>query len=169
MILLAIDPGPTESAYVVFDAAVARPLAWDKADNESVKDIVQGRAVPLVRGSEALAASHDRVVIEMVASYGMAVGAEVFETCVWVGRFSEASRARAGAYARLVFRRDVKLHICGSSRAKDANVRQALIDRYGPGKARAVGLKASPGPLYGMTGDCWAALGVAITAAETEA
>ena len=34
---------------------------------------------------------------------------------------------------------------------------------------KAIGLKASPGPLYGMAGDCWAALGVAITAAETSA
>jgi hypothetical protein len=169
VILLAIDPGPTESAYVVYDAAVARPLAWDKADNESVKDIIQGRAVPLVRGSEALAARHDRVAIEMVASYGMAVGAEVFETVLWTGIFSEASRGRCGAYPQRVYRRAVKLHICGSSRAKDANVRQAIIDRYGPGKERAIGLKASPGPLYGMTGDCWAALAVAITAAEVAA
>jgi len=60
----------------------------------------------------------------------------------------------------------VKLHLTQTRRAKDANIRQALIDRYGPGKALAVGLKATPGPLYGLTGDCWSALAVAVTAAD---
>jgi hypothetical protein len=85
-------------------------------------------------------------------------------------------RWRAGAPHRLrhsevrrVYRRDVKLHLCNSMKANDSNIRAALIDRYGPGKDKAVGLKASPGPLYGLTGDCLAALGVAITASETEA
>src|ERR1019366_6572924 len=106
--------------------------------------------------------------IEMVASYGMAVGASVFDTCVWAGRFIECwSRTgfdRDWAAGR-VFRREVKLHLCGSARAKDANVRQALIDRYG-GKEKAVGRKKTPGPLYGLKSDCWSALAVAITAAE---
>jgi hypothetical protein len=64
-----------------------------------------------------------------------------------------------------IYRADVKLHLCNSHRAKDKNVRQALIDLYGPTKEAAIGRKASPGPLYGLAGDGWAALGVAVTAA----
>jgi hypothetical protein len=105
------------------------------------------------------------LAVEMFSSYGMPVGAEVFEACVWVGRFIE----RWGGEYRLIYRTDVKLHLTNQRRAKDANVRQALIDRYGPGKDRAIGRKASPGPLYGLTGDCWSALAVAVTAAETDA
>jgi hypothetical protein len=157
VILLAIDPGPTESAWVLYNTEARIPVEWAKQPNEPDALVWFGR----------VAAAADDLAIEMVASYGMAVGADVFETVVWIGRFMERWEDGYGADApRLVYRRDVKLHICGSSRAKDANVRQALIDRYG-GKQRAVGLKASPGPLYGMTGDCWSALGVAITAAET--
>jgi len=55
----------------------------------------------------------------------------------------------------------VKMHLCGQARAKDANIRQALIDRFGG--AAAIGRKAAPGPLYGISGDVWQALGLAVT------
>lgn len=32
-----------------------------------------------------------------------------------------------------------------------------------PGKEKAIGKKATPGPLYGVVGDEWAALAVAVT------
>jgi len=63
----------------------------------------------------------------MIASYGMPVGREVFETCLWIGRFIECW---CGPYT-LVYRREVKSFLCADSRAKDSNVRQAVIDRYG--------------------------------------
>lgn len=151
MLVLAIDPGSELSAYLLYDTATARPLRWDKVPNDDL--------LLLLDDVEA-----DMMAIEMVASYGMAVGATVFETCVWSGRFIERwPHAREPAR---VYRREVKMHLCGTARAKDPNIRQALIDRYGPGKERAVGLKASPGPLYGMKADCWSALAVAITVVE---
>ena len=148
-ILLALDPGNTESAWLLYDTATGRPTSWAKEPNPFV----------LTRLDTITA---DELVIEMVASYGMAVGAEIFDTCVWIGRFIERWH---GPY-RLIYRPDVKLHLTQTRRAKDANIRQALIDRYGPGKAVAIGLKATPGPLYGLTGDCWSALAVAVTAAD---
>jgi hypothetical protein len=53
------------------------------------------------------------------------------------------------------------MHLCNSMRAKDANVRQALIDRFGP-----VGTKKQPGKLYGVATHYWAALGVAVYSAD---
>jgi hypothetical protein len=90
----------------------------------------------------------------------------LFETCVWIGRFVQEWETLTGAEPLRVFRREVKLHLCGSPRAKDANIRQALIDRYG-GKEAAIGRKASPGPLHGVSGDVWSALAVAVCAADT--
>jgi hypothetical protein len=101
---------------------------------------------------------YDVLAVEMIASYGMPVGAEVFQTCVWIGRFLECGAATE----QLVYRKEVKMHLCGTTRANDGNVRQALLDLYG-GKERALGRKATPGPLYGISGDEWAALGVAVT------
>jgi hypothetical protein len=100
----------------------------------------------------------------MIASYGMPVGREVFETCVWIGRFME--QWGAPDRVNLVYRKDVKMHLCGSPRAKDANIRQALIDLFEPtggGKTPQIGTKAKPGPLYGVSTHAWPALGVAVT------
>ena len=103
-------------------------------------------------------ASDTPVVIEKIESYGMAVGAEVFDTVFWAGWFAEAVHR---VPVVLLPRRAVKLALCGDSRAKDANIRQALLDRFG-GSA-AVGRKASPGPLYGISRDVWSALAIAVT------
>jgi len=152
VIVLAIDPGNEHSAYVLHSPK--KLVAHGKLTNEQM----------LARLADARAvASH--LAIEMIASYGMPVGKEVFETCVWIGRFVQAWLG-AGPHT-FVYRREVKLHLCNSSRAKDGNVRTALLDRWG-GKATAVGKKASPGPLYGVSSDVWAALGVAVTFADRQ-
>lgn len=156
MRLLAIDPGNIESALLIYDTEEITPVQFAKLPNE-----------------EALAAIDswpaDRLAVEMIASYGMAVGASVFETCVWIGRFLERWACSDGRYREAegerVFRHEVKMYLCASMRAKDTNIRQALIDLYG-GKEHAIGRKATPGPLYGISGDCWAALAVAVTVAE---
>lgn len=150
MTLLAIDPGATESGWVVLtDEGV--PSSFGKSPNDEVREIVY-----------TMAGGDCRMAVEMIASYGMPVGAEVFETCVWVGRFIEAwTGPGVSPDVVRVYRRDVKLHLCGQARAKDGNIRQALIDRYG-GKDAAIGKKATPGPCYKMSGDMWAALAVAV-------
>ena len=108
----------------------------------------------------------------MVECYGMPVGREVFRTVLWTGRIVEHYKA-AGVPVYLVTRRQVKLHLCNSARAKDANVRQAILDRFagiGGGKCPQVGTKSHPGPLYGVKSHLWAALGVALTfAADSSA
>ncbi len=103
---------------------------------------------------------HAILVIEQIESFGMAVGREVFETVFWTGRFAEAWCPKR--FERMP-RREVKQHLCRSARATDSNIRQALIDRFGPGTDKAFGKKKAPGPLFGITGHKIAALAVAIT------
>jgi hypothetical protein len=152
--VLGIDPGPTESAWVLWDGAAI--LGHGKVPNHEITiSFFVARGVGVGRVA---------VAIEMIQSFGMAVGAEVFETCVFVGRLMERAGMAGGSDLRLrrVFRKDVKMHLCHSMRAKDPNIRQALIDKVGP-----PGKKSAPGPTYGISGDCWAALAVAVTAFET--
>lgn len=141
-IVVAIDPGPINSAFVAWDGE--RVLEHYFLENDVLRQLLlQGLNNPLV-------------AIEWIESYGMPVGAEVFHTCRWAGRFEEAASPLP---VELIPRRDVKLHLCHSARAKDANVRKALLDLIGPR-----GTKKNPGPTYGITSHCWAALGVAVLA-----
>lgn len=153
--MIAIDPGNIESAFVRYQDG--RPLASGKRPNAEILAALPEQLAHECKFGEP------HLAIEMIASYGMPVGAEVFETCVWIGRFIQAW----GARHTLVYRREVKLHLCGQARAKDGNVRQALIDRWG-GKAKAVGTKAKPGPLYGFKADLWQALAVAVTCSDQQ-
>lgn len=140
--VLAIDPGTTESGVVKLCGS--RVMEAGVFPNPDVLEMIRRSAA-------------DDLAIEMIASYGMPVGADVFETCVWIGRMVETWRSPESV--RLVYRKDVKMHLCGTPRAKDPNIRQALIDKLGP-----PGTKADKGATYGVKSHAWAALGVAVTA-----
>lgn len=146
MKILAIDPGTTESAFVVWDGTL---IDSGFVPNSVVREFFRGRLSFL---------QAERLAIEMIACYGMAVGKETFETCLWVGRFIECAQPKP---VQMVYRQQVKLHLCNSARAKDPNVRQALIDKHG-----APGTKKTPGKTYGISGHLWAALAVADFAAD---
>jgi len=150
--IVAIDPGTTESGWCVYDgSSVIGSDVWPN-----------GR---LLGHLGVWADDFGTLAVEMIASYGMPVGREVFETCLWIGRFIQAWPEPEAV--RLVYRKDVKLHLCGTTKAKDGNVRQALIDLFpatGGGKTPQIGIKAKPGPLFGVSTHAWPALGVAITA-----
>jgi hypothetical protein len=146
--VLAIDPGTVQSAWALVEDGL--PVHFAISPNEQVLPMLLG-----LRNPESL------VVIEKVESFGMPVGMEVFETVRWSGRFEQAAQP---ARVEWVSRRQVKLTLCHSAKANDASIRQALIDRYG-GSA-AIGRKATPGPLYGITKDVWSALALAVTHRE---
>lgn len=143
MRVLAIDPGDKQSAFVVWNS---QKILYKNIDpNEQLRNYFPALDV-------------DRVVIEMVACYGMAVGKTIFDTVLWIGRFYEAF-VREGHKPVLVYRLDVKLHHCHTVKAKDSNIRQALIDRFGK-----PGVKSDPGLTYGLKKDLWQAFALAVYA-----
>ena len=148
-VLVAVDPGCARSALV--ELVDGRPRRRWLAPNAQILAVLRHLWRPDPTAT---------LVIEAMESYGKPVGREVFDTCVWAGRFCQVW----GDDARVAWlpRRQVKLALCGVSVAKDKDVAQAVRDRYGPSTAVAVGTTKAPGPLHGLRRDLWAALALGL-------
>lgn len=147
MNVIAIDPGNEYSGFVILSEDY-EVLDHGKPKNEELISTIRAGFF----GTKV-----DAAAIEMIACYGMAVGREVFETCVWIGKFEEAIRPFTTNITH-IYRRDEKVNLCNSLRAKDTNIKQALIDRFGE-----VGTKKNPGFFYGFSKDQWAAMAIGVT------
>lgn len=164
MKIFAVDPGQEKSGFVIYDSETQQIVKKGIEQNEPDLTLrIQGTTIA------------DILVIEKIESFGMSVGQSVFDTCVWIGRFVEIWRHKyIGILQRedpfyLMPRKEVKLQICGTLRAKDKNIRQALIDRFpaiGGGKIPQIGTKSEPGLLYKMSSHMWSALALAVAYAE---
>ena len=183
--ILAIDPGSDRSAWVVLSEKGV-PIDFGIWKNETLESRISRRH-PYFADCRSMA-------IELIRTRGMAMPQEAIDTAVWVGRFISAWRSWPPDDWHGVDRMKVKVTICGNARAKDANIRQALIDRFG-GKRKAVGgvkcpkckgkgwfgpgrptcpecegrgWEAYPGPLHGIAKDEWQALAVGLTVIDSE-
>ena len=155
--IVGIDPGCTESAYCLIDENL-KPLSFTKMENELMWCHMVDALVKYANGKQVLFA------IEMIASYGMPVGAETFDTCRWIGKMEERLDRLD---VLLVYRIEERKHICHDPRANDANIRMALIDRFAPNTPnKGKGTKKEPGWFYGFRADIWQAYAVAVTADE---
>ena len=153
MKIFAIDPGNIDSAYAVIEMPDFKLIEFSKVKNEELLEDIEERFI--------YDRSIDAIAIEMVASYGMAVGKSVFDTCVWIGRFVQALANDGVDY---VYRKDEKMCLCGSMKAKDSNIRQALIDRYAKHDFKnGKGVKNNPDTFYGVSKDVWQAIAVGVT------
>lgn len=157
MIVLGIDPGPVTHGAVVYDS-VERRVVW--SDKAATQDQVE--AVALEYGWERL-----RVVMERPAAMG-AIGSGVvghmLDTAWEAGAMSEGLSLH-GYVVCTMTRREVLRHlgVLSGKGSSDARVRAACIaDHETPGGSPAVGRKASPGPLYGLSSHSWQALGLVL-------
>jgi hypothetical protein len=160
MSTLGIDPGNKESAFALIDADY-RPLAVGKILNDELLARLNSPVWHLGMGIR-------HTMIEQIGHYGtgMPAGREVFDTCRWIGRFEQVL-TQQGLPPDLTLRPTIKAHLCGSAKAKDGNVAQALADRFAPGEPRrGKGTKAEPGWFYGFAADIWAAYSVAVYAQD---
>ena len=167
-----IDPGPEKDASPSKHGSAL--VIWDGEKilykSKGIRDNLTGET-PLLSpsGIQDILISFIKhgvfikVGIEMIASYGMPVGKEVFSTCLVIGELRHRLN-EIGFCVDLIYRKDIKLHLCGSPRAKDSNISQALKDRYGK-----PGTKKFPNEVYqdgnlgpSLSGDGWAAFAGAV-------
>lgn len=153
MKILGIDPGTTESGWVIYDT-----------ENHSIIDKGISENNEIIEFIDTM--DFDVMAIEMVASYGKPVGKETFETVYWIGRFAEKARSFGICVERYYKKTDINPAICFNSNVKDAMIRRALLDMFpktGGGKEPSIGTKKQPGALYGINSHMFPALAVALT------
>ena len=153
LIVLVIDPGPTNCGICVYDNREPRVIEAHKAlpvdEALYILDIYAGRSA--------------LVAIERVQSYGIA-GASLLRTAE-VGGMLHHCASSLGLGVVWLYRREVLrgLDVTGKGN-RDSLVRQRLIEMHGGDRASAVGTKKVPGPLYGVASHAWQALAVAVVA-----
>ena len=154
MRILAIDPGSVESGYVIMDGY--KPIEFGKIRNTDLISKIFNMDIDSEKRPEAMA-------VEMIASYGKPVGKDVFETCVWIGRFWQEFRNIVSGPVEQIYRMEEKMMICHDSKAKDPNIRQALIDRFADHDFKnGKGTKDNPDWFYGFSKDVWMAYAVGV-------
>jgi hypothetical protein len=139
--VLALDPGTTKSAFIVWDGSRVR--------NSGI--IENAALLELFKSGDLM--PYDFAAIERMANMGQRVGEEVLATVWWSGRFYEALSRKS--HVTRPYRTAIKKHL-GCGRGKDKDVRAALIAKWGE-----VGTKRNRGPLWGVSSHIWAALAVA--------
>lgn len=158
--ILCIDPGTTHSGVVVYDG---EKVLYSNAEmeNYTVLDFILNGEISVGRKQTY---QYECLVVEMIQNYAKVVGEAVFETVLWTGRFIQVANS-ANIPCQKIFRKDVKLFLCGTARAGNANVRQAIIDMFpkvGGGKTPSIGTKKQPGPLYDMKSHAFSALALGL-------
>lgn len=172
MIIIGIDPGPEKSGFCEIHLRDASIWQAGTLKNQEIRDklLSERRIID--------------VALEMPASYGMAVGATILDTCVEIGRYLQC--CQSPFKTALLFRKTIASTLCGQAKAKGPFIRQCIIDMYGEGaiggkkctkckgkgwfgagrlectQCNGAGWDVPPGPLYNVTTHAWDALAVAI-------
>ena len=154
--IYGVDPGTTTTGWVLWDGKQVLDGGSETPNEEFLERLRSANA------ANANGVPGIPMYVEMIASYGMAVGKETFQTCLWIGRYVEVWSI-LGYPWQLCYRNNIRIHHCCDARAGDSNVNTALRDKYG-GK----GTKKAPGPMFKVSKHMWSALAVATYALETK-
>lgn len=147
MRIIAVDPGPIQSAFVLWDT--------EKHDFFGMRmGLMDNRDWLSYKSIHSILKDVDLCVIEMIQSYSMGVGRSTFETCAIVGRIQLHCETHNTPW-KMYGRPTIKGQIGGKN---DTQIRASLRMRYGDAKK---GEK-----LEGVKKDIWAALALAVAFEE---
>lgn len=171
MKIMAIDPGTTESAYVILDDQY-QILSADKVGNDVILSIIAdapGLDAVIIEDIEPRYSSTDK------SAAGAVMGQSTIETIKAFGRFSWQASLR-GLMVGSIFRRDERSCLIPTKRNglpplpetapkhADGQIRVSLIRRFARhDKERGRGTMANPDTFYGFHGDMWQAMAVGVT------
>jgi len=143
---LCLDPGSTNTGVVQLEGDNV-VFAENMSNQDTLRQIAKRE--------------HSKLVCESVEYLSRGAGKTLIDTIFWSGVFCwESARGGGSPYVKMP-RVDVKKILLGKGKWKDGDVRRRVIDIYaGPGQTEkdVIGLKASPGVLYGLSSHTWQAL-----------
>ena len=144
--IIGIDPGTTQGAFIVLDVESKTILKHGIIPNWDLLEMLRNWPQETDPVS---------VTCETIQAYGQVVGAETFETCFWIGRATEICYLKDIPFTPAK-RKDIIMTHCATNKAKDSDVRRAMIEYIGE-----PGTKKKPGPTWGISSHEWSALAVA--------
>lgn len=150
--IIGIDPGNFRSAYVVLPDDLSEVGVCRKEDNE----VALANLSDIINELKRIKNEKVYIAIEMIGHYGtgMPAGKDVFDTCVWIGRFTQLFTDLGCVNIDYIMRKEEKINICGSMKANDSTIKQALVDRFAPYTPnKGKGTKKEPGYFYGFSAD----------------
>lgn len=128
--LLAIDPGSTHSAYVLYNTRSERIGAHGHVENQEMRRIVKALHLSRVIGNRG---AIDHMAFERVRGYGnrSRAGNSVLDTAEWGGRFIECFGG--DEYCTGMPRSTVRGHLLSGMNVSsgDAQIRKVLKERFG--------------------------------------
>lgn len=155
MNILSLDVGTVESGYCLVDTDTYKPIKFGKISNEDLLKIVKEE-------------EYEILVYEEFQSYGMPVGQTTIASITWNGRYIQSALDR-NKRAEPIYRREEKMCLCGTMKAKDSNIRQALIDRFAQFDFKnGKGTKSNKDWLYGFKADVYSAYAIAVVFLDKE-
>lgn len=150
MEILCLDVGTEESAYCIINSETYKPLKFEKINNIELLKIVKNE-------------KYDKMVYEEFQCYGMAIGVSTIKSITWNGRYIQSALDR-NKPVEYIYRKEEKMNLCGSMKAKDTNIRQSLIDRFAEFDLKqGKGTKDNKDFFYGFKSDIWASYAVGVT------
>ena len=162
MIVLGIDPGPVTHGAVLYDTEARRVLWSHKAITTGELHCYLARTV-FVQGIQPRHAVIERPAA--MGAIGVGVVGHMLDTAWEAGMLAHYFVEDCNFMLETMTRRQVLRHlgVMSGKGSADSRVRAACIaDHETPGGPPAVGRKASPGPLYGVSSHAWQALGLVL-------
>lgn len=151
MIILSLDVGTEQSGYCFMNSADYAPLEFGKMNNQELLERI------------VMMGLYGALVYEEFQSYGMTVGQSTIKSITWNGRFIQVAWDRKIPFYP-IYRVEEKINLCKSTKAKDANLRQAMIDRFAKFDFKnGKGTKNNRDWFYGFSKDAWSAAIIGVT------
>lgn len=161
-LILGVDPG-ARTGLALYDNRTQR-VVWSAT-------LQPCEALEVLRSGQHQGHHWSLVGIERLTSTGRA-NSDILRAAEDSGRMYEAaSRPMAPDMLQPMVvwrtRREVCRHWQVSGAGKDGQIIDRLCEAHGLSRREAKGRKACPGPFFGVSGDAWQALGVAVMLAES--